>query len=173
MKNYNEELKRIYYWCNSMGEINAVTAPTTYVGEESDLPERARVLYQRYMGATSAPMYVVSANGEYGLMIELILDSDWIETTFGKGVVSKEILHAAGKEVTSELEQKYAERHVVAYYGEDSDPDGDEALFFIPYTTLVGEIISSDALNKCIDGQSDAFYLKVENRIWKKLAGQT
>lgn len=77
MKDYQEAIdtNRLYFWCNSIGEINAVASKPACVGTEDDMPEKAKTLYQKYFDeATAARKYIVSTEDGYGLMLWLILD---------------------------------------------------------------------------------------------------
>ena len=172
MKDYQEAIdtNRLYFWCNSIGEINAVASKPACIGTEDDLPEKAKTLYQKYFDeATAARKYIVSTEDGYGLMLWLILDRYWIDVTFGDGTVSDALLSEVGKEVLSELEAKYADKHIVAYYGAGTDSDGDEAMVYVPYDTLLDADVSVESLNKLAEKEYPVFYDAVEERIRKRL----
>lgn len=162
----------LYYWCNACGDINVLTAVAIRLGTEDDLPRPILRLYNEYWGeGRGVNEYCVSFNGEYGLMLGMLFDYSWLNDL---GLDSeaddvKAALHSAVRARADRLEAEYKEqgKEYQFFYGQDTDPDGDEILIFIPAEELFETghaehwINQKDSLVKLSDG----IYSDVEKEI--------
>lgn len=159
---------KLFYWCNCCGEVNLPEdfdehgqAKGLFIHEPAELPETIKKLYDAYQDEIDwVRIYTVSYDGTPGM----VLAHDVSES------VIKEILMKAGKTTETADAQKHSISKEIAdlciaqmppfvtvFYGEDSDPDGDEVLVFIP----------EDKCSEFFKNVKDSFVSIVEDNMTK------
>lgn len=187
--NLNEvyKLETLWYWCNSVGDLNVPGyAPTAHADLDS-LPALVRSVYQHYWTeGCGANEYVVTFNGETGLMLGWLFDYNWLRELLEVGgrclnEREKEIFHCTVKQVAEKIANGWFFSEGVpktpadacpypVLYGEDTDPDGDEILLFLPFkdlgnsSTKAGWLINTTGVN-LVDEMYHRIYTEVENAV--------
>lgn len=135
-KLYDEE--RIHYWCTATGDINVIGSAPLSCGQPEDMPPAIRRLYETlWKEGAGFSMYVVEIDGAPGMVFNMLLDDSYMQD-----IISKKELPAMPEDYINRMRteggKKAAElllntlSGASVYYGEQTDPDGDEVLVFIP-----------------------------------------
>lgn len=143
--------KLLHYWCNCTGDINMPGYPSSACPDCGVLPHLARLVYTDYwMEGRGANEYVVTYNGDTGLMLGWLFDYEWLKDlgllTNNNAEKIKPLFHRYVKAAAEDLA---CDLSFPVFYGEDTDPDGDEILVYLS----LGEMqkISSDAHDLVLD----------------------
>lgn len=138
MRDLNEiyEKELLFYWCNSLGEINVPGARFSS-GDPEELPPKQKILYEGWQQEDDPYRYVVSYNGKAAMALGLLFDYSWLadimtikESNFCVRAMGG-ILFQAIKKYGKALEARLP--NVEILFGEDTDPDGHELLVVVPF----------------------------------------
>ena len=138
LKSYNDLIQaqnRLWFWCNSCGEVNM---PGSEAVEDKELlPAPVRKLYEQFQGDFELPVYTVTVDGQFGMGIDVTyFPSELRDSKIGAAMSADPKtfdaqFHFAVESVARELDENANERYE-AFYGEDTDPEGDELFVFVP-----------------------------------------
>lgn len=166
MKNKSEpsSLNKVYennelvYYCNACGEINIPETDPLSIHNPDELPLPALNLYENYWReGAGLTMYVVKYKGQFALAVAALFDDgyrDDLLTENGIAVTDTEFFDAV---------MRVAKMYKMAFrfetlVGQDTDPDGHEIVFIIPYdmcdgaqdiAAFVGDHIYTDFEQEC------------------------
>ena len=181
MKDTTISLNKVYekgdliYYCNACGDIiDPAQAPGDgpwEVGSPEKLPRSARELYENYWAeGAGLPMYVVEYKCEKAMAVTALFDYGYRDDMLdekGIAVTNNEFFDAV-KRVAIMYSNAFRHETLV---GRDTDPDGHEIVFIIPYdlcdtaqdfAAFVGDHIYTDFEQEC--------YTFHKNRL-KKIGG--
>lgn len=126
----NEEL---FYYCNACGDINIPGKDTFWDSTVDELPRSARELYENYwMEGAGLCMYVVEYKCETAMAVTALFDYGYREDLTGDGI---DVTDAEFFEAVKATAIRY--RNAMQYetlVGKDTDPDGHEIVFILPYS---------------------------------------
>lgn len=128
---YDGEPYNMVYWCNAVGEINIPWKPKNHLGKEEELPPEIARVYEKWTSFELGPVssYVITYEGIPGIAHVWLVDKDWWEKEH-RDVDRKETIKAAADFL------EYSYPYATVFVGDDTDPDGDELILFIPYVSL-------------------------------------
>lgn len=119
---------KLYYWCNSMGEINLPADPMS-IANPKDLPEVPWHLYETYQEETDwMRMYTVRFDGKEGILFTVLIDDNWVTRETGATVNAAFPVVKAVAEEAPQLDALFQNCDILAM--ERTDPDGSELAFF-------------------------------------------
>ena len=130
---------QVFYYCNACGDINIPGCDPLSIHQPDELPALELELYENYWteedGCTE---YVVTYRGEPGMAITVLFDKCWLEDValehdWPKDSVAMNGLAKSLEYVAEELAQAPILNECAVLLGIDTDPDGHELLFYIPY----------------------------------------
>ena len=158
--------KLIYYWCNCTGEINMPGYPFWSSPDPETLPPIAKNVYDNFWEeGTGAQEYVVTYNGETGLLLGWLFDYSWLSDlgllTNDNAAEAKAKLHKAVKDAAEALTVEHSD---TVFYGMGTDPDGDEILVFFSSDYLTENPLEAKHwLTENTMAIGDRLYKTVEN----------
>lgn len=130
----NDEL---YYWCNTCGDINIPNMPLLYCGEIDELPMKQRNLYENYWyEGAGCNMYVVDYKGKPAMALGFLFDYSYLSDLLNNNDVSNEDMEVFYNAICDCGMMLEKNEHALDYevlIGKDTDPDGHELLFVVPY----------------------------------------
>lgn len=144
---YEDQNSIFWYWCNACNDINIPGAPPMECGSVEKLPVEARDLYEAFWAEDDYrhSCYVVQYNAQFGIALGILLDNNYvledlpdrnpeIEALGLKQDFLLQVRTAAGKMTAQNLSDALPDATV--FFGEGTDPDGDEILVFFPKEKL-------------------------------------
>lgn len=161
---HNEELlkqgapdTRLFYWCNSLGEINVPGSPDLmHCGAEEDLSPAAARLYEKYqMDTDGMRTYTVRFNGEDGILFTALVDDDWVEDVLKTRTSNLFPILRAAAETLPEQDELFQHCDILAL--DQTAPMGSELAFFFPES----EEDALRAFAKQTNGLSDLVYQRI------------
>lgn len=143
---YEDKNSIFWYWCNACGEINTPGADRMAVGDVEDMPAPVQDIYENFWTELyELTCYVVQYNAQNGLALCALLDDSYIKDLVEGSKLLKDyaegepfiatIRRIAGKMAAQHMAELVPEGDKVLF-GDDTDPDGDEILIFIPQKNL-------------------------------------
>ena len=142
MENLNKiyEQNLLFYWTNGCGDFNFPGFPMLKSPDISMMPKPVLDIVDKYWSeGAGVTEYVVSYKGRFGLMLGWVFSPESVnlDTTLQE-IIGKESslpaavglqFHSCVKEAAEHLEEMHPAHQVL--FGKDTDPEGDEILFFI------------------------------------------
>lgn len=172
------EKESLYYWCNSTGEINMPGYRPLATPEPEVLPPLVKTVYDNFWAeGRGALEYVVTYNGETGLMLVWHFSISWLKDL---NILNREneqaVLSALSLIVRIAAEALADEQEHEVLYGEHTDPDGDEILLFLPLDDLTRDPNTRHFLmdnhGEAVDAMGKRLYATVEEELRQFAAEQ-
>lgn len=124
------------YWTNACGEVNLPSdfdgdKTTLCIHSEDELPSKQHMLYNLLQPQSgNALEYLISYQNQTGIAFCFLFDKDWqaglgLTTEKTKSIIENLIFDKFAKDPLYEK--------CLFFYGENTDPDGDEFIVFVPY----------------------------------------
>ena len=165
VESLNEVYRRegFHYWCNCIGEINMPGYPPTACPDPDVLPPLAEKVYDNFWAeGRGANEYVVTYNGDTGLALGWLFDYSWL-TEIGilpsdDEAAVKAAFHGAVKCTAEGLEVLVNDWADAVFYGNDTDPDGDEILLFVSSERLSKK---SKGARRWLDSNIEGFSVRM------------
>ena len=164
------ETNSLFYWCNCIGEINMPGDGNVCIPHRADeLPPAVRNVYEKYWcDAVNAKRYVVTFEGQVGILLEALYNETYAEDTTKVNekthefsvLMAKIFDYLCGK--AAMLDFFTASSGCTSLVGEYSDPDGHELALFIPVgNKSAKEIIECiNSFESCIYTDEDIAFMK-------------
>lgn len=157
LKSLNELYDRdvVFYHCNALGEINVAGKDPLYCGDVSEMPEPAQVLYNQYQDETGPyRTYVVNIGNRYGMAYVVLFDYSWLDDN-GLDVEKDETIFGALNTAVRNVAERIMDDSIADlefYVGNNTDPDGDELMLFVPMDRLAPTLDLQEACVEAIFG---------------------
>ena len=131
----------MWYWCNETGDINVPGAALAHYGTTDDMPPAIQELFTEFWDKNSGVLkYVAVVNGVPGIALGLRFDRDYYKELAADYVIASDIpnetLYKKGTTAVIAVAADIANLIPFGdvYFGEGTDPDGDEIVVFVPGT---------------------------------------
>lgn len=187
MKDLNKlyEEKTLYYWCNAVGDLNIPGYPLLACPTADKLPPDVREVYEKYWSENGWECrYVVTCDGETGLLLNYLFDHSWIKDMIEEKELKpfsdedrSKLLHIAVDATVGIVEdyiRSKTEKRFEILVGYDTDPDGDELGVFFPISELENNaFVDTDCEDMPVDKElSEIVYNTVEKNFFRALRGE-
>lgn len=171
MKNFKDVYGKnsLFYWCNCLGELNMPgDGEKCFPHRPEDLPPAVRDVYEKYWSeGVNAKRYVVSFEGQVGILLTALYNEDYVEdatevevgTYKFTALMAKTFDYLCGK--AAMMDFLVTDSICEVLVGDYSDPDGHELAMFIPTTNTAKAIIELiNLFESCVYTDEDAAFMK-------------
>lgn len=143
---YGDKNSIFWYWCNATGDINIPGKPSMYCGKEEEMPVEAKEIYEKFWSELmNQNCYVIQHNNVFGIGLGFLLDDSYMDELVAQSseelkklMLTSDVFctlrTAAGKAFAKHIAKLNPSATV--FYGEKTDPCGDEVVVFIPAKAL-------------------------------------
>lgn len=160
---------RLYYWCNSIGEINIPGRNPDDCATLEELPADAANLYERYQQEDDGMhLYTVNLNGVNGMLFTMLCDVEWVKGTLKLDM--DDAFELVCQTVVRVSNEKTLPKECTLLALKGTNPDGHELGVFFPadacgYIPAFDEAKFSDSIyasmevmaeENALDGDYDA-----------------
>lgn len=124
------------YWTNACGEVNLPSDfdgdnTTLHIHSEDELPLKQHMLYDVLQSQSgNALEYLISYQNQTGIAFCFLFDDDW---QAGLGLTTEKTKSIVENLIFDKFSKDPLYEKCLFFYGENTDPDGDEFLVFVPY----------------------------------------